>query len=246
MKVRGCIAVVAGTLALGAPASGGVQFYSDPGLFDGALPVGTAQKYFWAFKPDNLPNDGAAFIDDGLNIDTHAANAPGVWDPGFWPAAVDNITFSSNTTPPGFLTPRGAGGLLYVKADHPDSPLDNNGLLTSVAGDSFNLINDGSSVTAMALVPFGLDFAGGAPTLAVTVYDPAEQLIGQTLTSGFEYGQKFFLGLIATDGDLIGRVDIWDLNGGFEGISTVVAYVPAPGGLSLLALAALPVWRRRR
>ena len=54
--------------------------------------------------------------------------------------------------------------------------------------------------------------------------------------------------MLTTDGDTIGRVDVWDVNvAGSEGISSIAVYsIPGPGSLALLGLAGLVATRRRR
>ena len=66
---------------------------------------------------------------------------------------------------------------------------------------------------------------GTVPTqFRVTVYDKQDVQIGEQTLNGLN-GDVIFLGFITIDPSItIGRVDIWDINGSFEGITSIWAY----------------------
>ena len=62
------------------------------------------------------------------------------------------------------------------------------------------------------------------------IYDKNDNAIGQIEIPGSDLNEKVFLGLITKDPAVtIGRIDIWDKNGGQEGISLIAAYWQGPG-----------------
>ncbi len=137
--------------------------------------------------------------------------------------------------------------MLYAKA--PFNGIDNNWLGANVFPDSFDIISGppaGDNHTAMALDIMQLPgFGFPPPIFHITVYDKKDQEKGK-IEIPWEEGQKLFLGILMIDEHTIGRVDIWDIMGGPEGISQIEAFVPAPGALALLGVAGLLGTRRRR
>lgn len=255
MKARknnpaGILCLAAGaTIALAIPAEAGVIFFfNDPGGFGTALAnAGKVSKGSWNFKPDFLDAGTVVPVDDGLNIDTHQVNAPGVWYDGFtdlWPGNIDNVTFSSNATPQGPLT--AGAGLQYGQ-------FENSVLFTARKGNSFDIISGppaGANHTAMGIefMAFNNPQDPFPPVFHITVYDKNDLVKGKFVTAPLNYDRKFFIGILMTDGHTIGRVDIWDINRGFEGISGIELYIPipAPATLALMGLAGLVGFRRRR
>jgi hypothetical protein len=220
-------------LAPAAPAlagvGGGAQFFLDPLQFEQTLgDIGKIGKGSWDFKPDFMPPDSVIGIDDVLDINTHPVNAPGVWQDtagvNLWPPEIDNVQFSSNLTPAGPWTPRGPQGLAYAKPSF--SGLTNNFLGANFPDDSFDIISGppaGDNHTAISFEMLGI--AGTAPPFfLVSVYNKNEELIGEFSIDGGQ-NQKIFVGVIAPPGDTIQRIDIWDQNGGFEGISSIALYL---------------------
>ncbi len=221
------------------PVAVDVNFYTDPGEFAVAVAeAGKVEKFFWTFKPDLLPPAGGADLDDPLDIITHGLNPDDPWGT-LWPPAVDNVQFSANMTPQGPLTPRGVSGMAYVKAGFVPE-LTNNVLLANNFVDSFDIVSGppaGDNHTALALDLISLDLDGpGRPVVFhVTVYDKFELELGKLEISALQ-GDKVFLGILAKDAT-IGRVDIWDSEGGAEGVTSIATYAgppnpfgcPAPG-----------------
>jgi hypothetical protein len=214
---------------------GGAQFFFDPIQFEQTMAdIGKVAKAQWDFKPDNLPPGAIVPADDFLDINSHPVNAPGVWldaaGNDLWPPDVDNVQFSSNQTPgQGPLTPVGISGLFYAKAGF--QQLDNNMRGSNFPEPSFDIISGppaGDNHTAIAFDLLSWSFGGPAGAFQVTVFNKNEQVIGAiTLTA--EPFQKLFLGILAPPGDTIGRVDIWDTIGGFEGISYLALYQQQQG-----------------
>ncbi|MHC5002041.1 MAG: hypothetical protein ACYTJ0_02865 [Planctomycetota bacterium] len=220
------------------PAGPPVNFYFDPASFFEALAATQkTEKFFWDFKPDFLQPGEVVPIVDPLNILTHPTNAPGVWSDAtgtsVWPVDVDNVTFTSNPAPPG------GAGLAYAKA--PAFGLDNNALFAEEPGLSFDIISgppagDNHTAFLLELVALGGSGATGA-VLEVTVFDKNGNPIGSTTVS-MDAPSKRFLGILTKDPALtIGRINIVDLDGGFEGISAIAAFWqagPAPSGACCL------------
>lgn len=251
VTIGGLWVFAGGMLGLAAPSQANVLFFTDQVSFQAALDeAGKVSKFKWNFKPDYLGPGVIVGINDQLNINTHMNNAPGVWWDGqvdLWPANVDNVTFSSNMNPQGPLRPRGVDGLAYAKNGF--NGIDNNLLLANFFVDSFDIISGppaDDNHTAMALELMQLPgFGFPPPIFHVTVYDKNDEEKGKVEIPWIK-DQKLFLGILMTNNQTIGRVDIWDIMGGPEGISRIETYIPAPGSLMLLGLAGLSTGRRRR
>ena len=62
------------------PPPSGVNFFLDAVAFDAAIAnTPKLQKVFWDFKPNKLPVPGGTFLNDPLNIDTHALDTTDPW-----------------------------------------------------------------------------------------------------------------------------------------------------------------------
>ena len=235
---------------LSTPVEAGVIFFTDPGAFESALATaGKVSKGSWDFKPDLVPPDFKGPVDDPLNIDTLP---PAIWTS----MPLDNVTFQSNTlgiNAP-VLSPSGIDGLGYFKPGHPANTLGNNILVA--AKDSDTAFPGFDSFDILSGVPFpdnhtamALELAHVAsidPTFHVTVFDKDDVVKGKIDVFATPMDPKPFLGILMTDGQTIGRVNIFNDSGGKAGISSIAVYVPAPGPLALLGLAGLMGTRRRR
>jgi hypothetical protein len=214
----------------------GFNFFTERVTFEDELASqGKVQKVYWEFKPDNVPAGapGIGINDDPpLDINTHPDNAPGIWE-GRWPPEADNVQFASNINPQGMWVPRGLQGMVYWKAGSPPPNLGANALLANWAQDSFDLLSGppaGDNHTAIQVELIQLPGYGHPdPVFHISVYDKIERQIGEFILPGVP-GEPAFLGMIAKDpGDTIGRVDIWDESGGFEGITSFGLFSqPAP------------------
>jgi hypothetical protein len=208
-----------------------VNFYTDRDLFYQAInDAGKIDKFWWDFAPHNNSSI-IPLLSDFLDIFSHGLNFDDPWtDAGgndLWPPWVDNVQFASNATPQGPLTP--AGGMVFL---HPGSwPINNNALVEAFFDPSFDIISGppaGANHTAFAMDLISID--GPLPTqILVSVYDKNDAVIGEFLVDYF--GDKAFLGVLTKDPAItIGRIDIWDVNHGAEGVSFIQAFWQMPGG----------------
>jgi hypothetical protein len=210
-----------------------VNFFQDPLQFFQALDqTQKLQKFFWDFKPHDQPTFIPG-LNGPLDINTHGLDPDDPWtDPAganLWPPFVDNVQFEGNITPQGPLTPQGIDALAFA---HPGNfPVNNNALVSNFFVNSFEIISGppaGDNHTAFALEILSL--AGPLPTVIhVTVYDKEDTELGKYV---LDYtGGKRFLGILTKDQVTIGRIDIWDVSNGAEGISSIAAFAkPNPFG----------------
>ena len=230
-------------LAVSSAALGDFIFYTDPGAFQAAIDdQGKVSKGFWDFNPNNVGDEFLAGIDDPLNFIT--APATGIWDE----MPIDNVQFQSNVDPQGGdgPNPHGDDGLAFATPFADLFP--HNVLVANFKGDSFDILSGvpvGDNHTAMAMNVVVPEGAGG--DVFVTVWDKNEQHKTQWILPGpWQSDETRFIGILALDSRTIGRVNIWDDNHGFEGISAIEVFVPSPGALALLALGAVGVRRKRK
>ena len=206
----------------------GVRFHEDPAGFFANLPPDKVAKFHWGFKPDNLQQGITVPISDPLDIFTHPVNAPGVWDNAdgttLWPPEVDNVQFASNINPQGPYAP--GAGLIYHKGPTPQFLLDNNGLVAEeiVGGQtSFHIFSGppaGDNHTAFELEIVSAT-PGAVAVMHISVYDKNDIEIGKYVITMLPT-EKRYLGIVSDV--TIGRIDIWDTNGGEEGISSITAW----------------------
>ncbi len=240
-------------LAITGMADAGIIFYTDEALFNQALAdAGKISKGIEDFEQTLLGPGFAAVLDDPLNINNlQDFTGQPVFNPGDF---IDNLTFQSNTngTPgiddPGVngLFPLGLKGLFLVGPDTLALGLSA-GLLSGLGPDSFDILSGppaGDNHTALGMHVFTL-FTGGPRPVEVRVFDKNEQQVGffpiVTNINGT------FLGILATGGDTIGRVNLWSNDTFQEGVYDVQTYlIPAPSALALLGLTGLVGVRRRR
>ena len=150
-----------------------------------------------------------------------------------WPPQVDNIQFTSNLAPQG---PLDAGNNLAFATSGFSPDVTSDILRVTLLSASLDVISGppaGDNHTAMAFrITSTLDSQPGtSPVLLhVTVYDKQDVEIGK-ITIESVNGASDFVGFIIKDTRItIGRVDIWDSNEGFEGITEIWAYRNVPGG----------------
>ena len=229
------------------PTPQGANFFTDPAAFQAALPPDKRAKAAWNFKPNNVAAGTGGALDDPVNIAGHTG-AGGIFDPwtdalgnDLWPPSVDNVTFQSNIGPnpqPPVPNPAGLNGLLFGNAL---AGYDNNFLVAVSFVHSFDILSGPPAVppdnhTAMS---FEIVASGPGPAgpVLVTVYDKNEVPVGKikvdiVVNPPPGGPKKAFLGIIMKPGLTIGRVNLFDLGGGAEGISQITLYSDSPGILN--------------
>ena len=224
----------------------GIIFFTDEAAFNQALAdAGKISKGIEDFEQALISPNQAIFLDDPLNIN----NLQGVFNSGDF---IDNLTFQSNTngTPPlndpgvNGPNPLGVNGLRLMGPGFGGAT--NVGLVSPFGNESFDIISGppaGGNHTALGMHVFS--FTTFFTPVEVRVFDKNEQQIGlipiqMNISGGF-------LGILATGGETIGRVNIWSVHGSGEGVYDVQTYlIPAPSAWALLGLAGLFGARRRR
>ena len=140
----------------------------------------------------------------------------------------------ANTLGDGAAVPSPHGGNSICFESPPFFGITQNTHLASYFVDSFDFISgvpDPASHTAMGLGVVSLASGSRTPLLHITVFDRNNVELGdfEIETEGVSIG---FVGILATGGDRIGRVNIFDLYGGAQGISTMALYTNCPWDLS--------------
>jgi hypothetical protein len=197
------------------------------------------------FEGSTQPPNTVTSIDDPLT--QGVSNGP-------YPSGLTQpITVQSNLSGASAIAPnpRGPGGLAAVSSGALGATSDV--VTNNTPTDSLDWIfNPGPQVSGVGLNPITL---GAASALEIEIYDLSNALIGSTTISSDAAGTNF-LGIQATAGDLIGRINFFatiDSNRNVEGGDNVslfragITQVPEPGSLALItpALAALALSRRR-
>ncbi len=229
--------VVCAALGIAGIAHGDVLFFLDEGEFQAALQqAGMTKKGFEDFPWLAPPN---SVVGTSTPVDVNGSQ-PGWYVPGM---LIDNLAFqpnqggadSSQTTPPQ------PSGIALFTQGFLDLPA--NGLVSSVFVTAFDIVSTGDpGHTAMGMLT--TTFLGGN-SIRVDVYDSNNVLIGN-MAAAPTGPNGAFLGILATGGDTIGRVNFFDAANGVEGLFNIAVYIPAPGSLALLGLAGLVRTRRRR
>jgi hypothetical protein len=159
-----------------------------------------------------------------------------------------NLSGGSPTSP----NPRGGDGLAAASSGFAGAASDI--VIANFFVDSLDwLFNAADQIVGVGLNP--LNFFG-ASTLEIRVFDTSNTLLGMTTVTGDPAGTNF-LGIQATGGDLIGRINFFSLAGagnGAEGGDNASLFtpgatpIPEPASLSLLGLGcgALFLLARRR
>ena len=220
--------VAAGALFLAGSASADILLFdidADPNAWADALQAnGKVRKGGWNFDAD--ADYGIAGFDAPLTSAGGGPVSPGTIN-------TDNVVMDviNNSGP-------GATGLVAVG---PSAGFGNpsNAVLANFFTDSFQMNFTSGDKTA---VEFNALSLLGGTTVDITVNGGAAVFAGVAAGAG---GHNY--GILATGGDTIDSVNIFDTGGGAEGIQgSGTVYVPAPGALALLGVAGLVSRRRRR
>jgi hypothetical protein len=226
-------------LVAGTSAQAGVFFYDLDGGEQAQWDADLAAYGYTMRSQTNwgaLPDWGIAGIDGP--VDNHTNN--GYFSPGDIPF---DLAFDSNYTAGGTGGPNGRGvGGNGLAVFGPSSGWSvSNLLIANYFVDSFDIFDVGGNVVAMEL--WACTIMGGT-TVDINVWDDNANLIGSGVSNAPSPG-GWRVGVLVTDADSIGIINLTDPAGGAEGVMAVTTYIPAPGALALLGLAGL-VRRRRR
>jgi len=169
----------------------------------------------WNFTPHDLPPAASVVLNDPLNINTHVLNTNDPWTNGAantWPSALNNVQFSSNTTPFGLLTPRGMGGLTFSNSG-------GNLLRATVAADSLRITCELPYARSCQAMTIGLV---GPTSVVMRFYfeDGSPITLHQDWSVALAAGQQTFVHFFRSR--IVG-VDIWNSSGS-ENVSSIVLY----------------------
>jgi hypothetical protein len=217
-------------------ATADITWYYDQGEFEAAA-VGAGLAFFEleTYEECTLPPNSVMGFSDPL--------APGVPN-GPFPSGMTGISdmiVQSNLSggAPAEPNPRGYNALVAVSAGFFGAASD--GVLANYFVDSLDhMFDDGADKPA---VGFNTLTFLGSYQVEVRAYGPGEVFLGQTTTAANETGSNF-LGVIASNGQSIHRINIYDAGGGAEGADNIQTWIPEPASLALLALGGLLIRRR--
>ena len=219
------------------PARAGVIFFPDAGVFAAAM-AGATSLGFENFEGSTLAPVSIVGFSDPLT--QGVPNGP-------YPAGLTApLTVQSNLLAGLAVTasPRGADGLTAVSSGFFGAVSDV--VLANTFVDSLDLIfATPDQVSGVGFNTLSFAFAGG---LVVQVYNTSNTLLGSAFTSG-DPGGTNFLGIQATGGDLIGRINIFSPDNRAEGADNVQIFGPAapePASLALMGLSLLGLAMRHR
>ena len=173
-------------------------------------------------------------------------------------AAATGLTVQSNTLGLHAANPNPGGGLFFAPAGFSGLSGDmqpSNQLSANGQGSGFDLIFSaapGGAPVAVALSPMYYRIATpGADSgdVDVAVFDDANALLGTVVVADVaDVLEDAFLGIVLTDGDVLGRVNLWAGVSATTGADNLFVYtVPEPAaGAGAVAVCALALLRARR
>ena len=202
----------------------GFEFFFDEAAFEAAVAAaGKVVKGTEDFSENLLADNTIFAMDDPL--DTNSSNA--AFPDGI---LIDNLTFQANTggadsTVPAPHTPNNPDeqGLVLVTTGGAGATADT--VLANFFVDGYDILSGppaGDSHTALGLTLVSIL---GTGTVNVAVYDQDNISLGSVAFVPAPVDGGGFFGILAIDGNTIGRVNIFDGGGGAEGVYDVTAYV---------------------
>ncbi|HUU95418.1 MAG TPA: PEP-CTERM sorting domain-containing protein, partial [Phycisphaerae bacterium] len=152
---------------------------------------------------------------------------------------LDNIKVQSNTLggQPSQESPRGPNALVASTAHFFYSEV----VLCNWFIDSWDIVfltQDNDTAVGANTIS-----ALGAGRVEIRVYDKKNQFVGMN-TFPADPSANYFFGVLSDDP--IGRINVFDLGDGAEGLDNIQAWIPEPATLPLLSLGALSLAARRR
>ncbi len=230
----GCAALI-GFLAGVGPVRGGVTFFDLDGgqqaAWDSALSSGN-HILLSATAWETLPDFGIVAFDGPVNTNTDN----GTFSPGDIPP---DLAFDSNLNLHGVGGPAGRGvGGDGLAAMGPLSVfmVQFNSLVSNNDTDSFDIFSLDPNHSAMEIRPMHV---GDLVTTSVdiTVYDNSDVQIGQLLGAEADGADGHRWGILATDGDTIGRVNVDAVGANeFGGVMGVKTYSAVQGSIMFFDL----------
>ena len=214
--------------AVSPAAHAGVTFFVNNSAGFTAAATGLTFKGTEAWEESTLAGGNIALVSDSL--------VPGVANSVFTTGSLTTvgITAQSNTlgSAAATLSPRGASGLATASLGYVGTPSDQ--LSPNSPNDSFDLIM--SSGGAVSLNPTYYDFTATGPTdklgtVVIKVYDTSNVLLGTQTMNNVGYNEVPFLGMVATGGSQIGRINLWGLTNptnSTAGADNISVFIPEP------------------
>jgi hypothetical protein len=252
-------------------ASADVVFYSNSTDFGNAVTAASLLSLgIEDFESSLLPDGNIQRVDDALQPGVPSSSInPAVPAPTVVPSVfptgtstVTNITVQSNTVGGNPVTqPRGNDGLVTASAGFFGTPDDQIG--SNFPSDSLDLLFSSTvlePVLAVSLIPLFFDDFTFDPaslgTITVRVFDSTNTFLLATDVLNVDYVNEIgYLGIVATGGMDIGRINLWDGNtvNHTQGVDDIEVFVnspvvpiPAAAWLFGSALLGLGVVKRRK
>jgi hypothetical protein len=255
-------------------ASADIIFYTNSTDFGNAVTAASLLSLgIEDFESSMLPDNNLQRVDDALQpgVPSTSINPatpfPPISDPVFptGTSTATNITVQSSASPgdgiPFFPQPRGTDALVTSSMGFFDTPDDQIG--SNFPSDSLDLLFSSTvlePVLAVSLIPLFFDDITFDPeslgTITVRVFDSTNTFLLATDVLNVDYVNEIgYLGIVATGGMDIGRINLWDGNAvnHTQGVDDIEVFVnspvvpiPAAAWLFGSALLGLGVVKRRK
>lgn len=226
MNPKAIIVVIGSLWAFGSQA--GVVFFGNSGSFTTARGT-TVFQATEDFESSSLADNDVQFIDDPL--EPGVANGP--FGSGTNPATGLTVQSNASGNTPDNPNPHGTDGMVTASAGIAGTPSDQVG--NRLANHSFDMIFGLAQTRAVSFNPLVFDAtsSGDAGTATIRVYSTSNVLLGTLVdaaVAGFT-NPTTFIGVVATGGDEIGRINIVATSTGdeFTGADNISVYTgPVP------------------